>query len=148
VAGGKCILLDYIKNLREHIGHERLLLVGASVFVHQDGKLLLQKRKDNGCWGDHGGSCELGESIEETARRELLEETGLIAKKLELLGVFSGKELFYTYPNGDMEAARKRKPQIPANGNDGIPILHEFAFTLELPSRSGQSDKWEQQNNK
>ena len=26
----------------------------------------------------------------------------LTANMLELLGVFSGKELFYTYPNGDM----------------------------------------------
>jgi ribosomal protein S18 acetylase RimI-like enzyme len=39
--------------------------------------------------------------VEETAKRELYEETGLIANKLELLGVFSGEELFYTYPNGD-----------------------------------------------
>jgi 8-oxo-dGTP pyrophosphatase MutT (NUDIX family) len=44
---------------------------------------------------------ELGETTEETARRELLEETGLTAGSLKLFGVFSGKELFYTYPNGD-----------------------------------------------
>ena len=95
-------MTEYIKSMRKHIGHERLLIVGASVFIHKNGKLLLQKRKDNGCWADHGGCCELGETVEETAKRELLEETGLTACSLELLGVFSGKELFYTYPNGDM----------------------------------------------
>ena len=95
-------MTEYIKNMRKHIGHGRLLVAGASVFVHKSGKLLLQKRKDNGCWGDHGGCCELGESVEDTARRELFEETGLTAHSLELLGVFSGKELDYTYPNGDM----------------------------------------------
>ena len=95
-------MTDYIRSMRKHIGHEMLLIVGASVFIHKDGKLLLQKRKDNGCWAEHGGCCELGETVEETAKRELLEETGLIARSLELLGVFSGKELFYTYPNGDM----------------------------------------------
>jgi len=95
-------MTEYITSMRKHIGHERLLIVGASVFVHKDGKLLLQKRMDNGCWSDHGGCCELGETVEETARRELHEETGLVANTLELLGVFSGKELFYTYPNGDM----------------------------------------------
>jgi len=95
-------MTEYIKSMRKHIGHERLLIVGASVFVHMSGSLLLQKRRDNGCWGDHGGCCELGETVEETAKRELLEETGLIANDLELLGIFSGKELFYTYPNGDM----------------------------------------------
>ena len=93
---------EYIKNMRKYIGHERLLIVGASVFIHKDGKLLLQKRKDNGCWADHGGCIELSETVEETAKRELFEETGLIANKLELIGVFSGKELDYTYPNGDM----------------------------------------------
>lgn len=95
-------MTEYIKSMRKYIGHERLLIVGASVFVHKDGKLLLQKRKDNGCWAEHGGCCELGETVEETAKRELLEETGLTAHSMELLGVFSGKELFYTYPNGDM----------------------------------------------
>ena len=94
-------MLEYIKNMRKYIGHERLLIVGASVFVHKDGRLLLQKRKDNGCWADHGGCIELGETVEETAKRELYEETGLTACSLELIGVFSGKELFYTYPNGD-----------------------------------------------
>lgn len=99
-------MTDYIKSIRKHIGHERLIVVGASVFIHTDSKLLLQKRKDNGCWADHGGCCELGETVEETAKRELFEETGLTANSLELLGVFSGKELFYTYPNGDMVSNR------------------------------------------
>ena len=44
---------------------------------------------------------ELGESVEQTAERELFEETGLKAKKLELLGVYSGERMQYTYPNGD-----------------------------------------------
>jgi 8-oxo-dGTP pyrophosphatase MutT (NUDIX family) len=74
------------------------------VIVHKDGKVFLQLRKNNGCWGYHGGCVEFGESIEETAKRELFEETGLTAISLELLGIFSGEELFYTYPNGDMVA--------------------------------------------
>jgi mutator protein MutT len=95
-------MTEYIKSMRKHIGHERLMIVGASVIIHQNGKLLLQKRKDNGCWGYHGGCVELGETVEDAAKRELFEETGLAANSMELLGVFSGKELFYTYPNGDM----------------------------------------------
>lgn len=95
-------MIEYIKNMRKYINHERLLIVGASVFIHNNGKLLLQKRRDNGCWAEHGGCMELGETAEETARRELYEETGLVANTLDFLGVFSGEELFYTYPNGDM----------------------------------------------
>jgi len=95
---------DYIKSMRKHIGHDRLLIVGAGVIIHKNGQLLLQKRKDNGCWGLHGGAIDLGEDIETAAKRELFEETGLIANSLEFLGVFSGEEHFYTYPNGDKVA--------------------------------------------
>lgn len=59
------------------------------------------KRSDNGNWGVPGGAMELGESTEETARRELLEETGLEVNELTLFGVFSGKELYYRYPSGE-----------------------------------------------
>lgn len=44
---------------------------------------------------------EIDEELEDTARRELFEETGIIAEELELFGVFSGKALHYVYPNGD-----------------------------------------------
>ena len=39
--------------------------------------------------------------MEEAAKRELFEETGLVANSLELFGVFSGIEMRYVYPNGD-----------------------------------------------
>ena len=92
----------YIMELRKIVGHRTLLQVGASVIVEDEqGRVLLQKRTDNHCWGYPGGSTELDERVEDAAARELLEETGLVAEKLELFGVFSGKELHYIYPNGD-----------------------------------------------
>jgi 8-oxo-dGTP pyrophosphatase MutT (NUDIX family) len=93
--------MGYIQNIRKKIGHDRLIAVGAGVFVYKDGKVLLQKRKDNLCWALHGGVVEMGERVEDAAKRELFEETGLIANKLELLGIFSGDDRMYTYPNGD-----------------------------------------------
>jgi mutator protein MutT len=104
MAGGKRVMTEYIKSMRKHIGHERLMIIGGSVIVHSENRVLLQLRKDNECWGYHGGCVELGETIEEAVKRELFEETGLTANSLEFFGVFSGKELFYTYPNGDMVA--------------------------------------------
>ena len=93
---------DYIMDLRKEVGHRPLLQVGASVIVEDElGRILLQLRKDNHCWGYAGGSVELDEVVEDAAKRELFEETGLIAQELELFGVFSGKDLHYTYPNGD-----------------------------------------------
>lgn len=82
---------EYIKSLRQHLGHTTLLQVGASVIViNEAGQMLMQQRTDCGSWGYAGGSVELGESVEQTAERELFEETGLKAQKLELLGVYSG----------------------------------------------------------
>jgi len=93
---------NYILDLRKIVGHRPLLQVGASVIVEdKDGRILLQLRHDNKCWGYHGGSVELDEIVEEVAKRELYEETGLIANELELFGIFSGKDTHYIYPNGD-----------------------------------------------
>ena len=55
---------------------------------------MLQRRKDNLCWSMHAGGLELGETVEEAAKRELFEETGLTANTLELLGVFSGNDIY------------------------------------------------------
>ena len=84
------------------MGHKPLLQCGAGVIVENEkGEILLIKRTDNGCWGYAGGSVELGEKVEDTACRELFEETGLIAKDLKLFSVFSGEDTHYVYPNGD-----------------------------------------------
>ena len=89
-------------DMRKIVGHRCILQVGASVILEdKNGRVLLQKRADNHMWGYAGGSVELDEKVEDAAKRELFEETGLIANSLELFGVFSGKELHYIYPNGD-----------------------------------------------
>ncbi|TFB19504.1 NUDIX domain-containing protein [Filobacillus milosensis] len=94
--------MGYVMDLRKLVGTRPLIVVGASVMVLNERKeLLLQKRKDNGCWGLPGGSMELGESLEEVAKREMIEETGLTPDNLTLLNVFSGEEQYYKLPHGD-----------------------------------------------
>lgn len=94
--------MSYIMDLRKIVGKRPLMQVGASVIVENEkGQILLQLRKDNLCWGYAGGSVDLDERVEDAAKRELFEETGLTAHRLELFGVFSGKETHYVYPNGD-----------------------------------------------
>lgn len=89
-------------DLRKHIGHTPLIGVGATTLVFNDRKeLLLNLRTDTNTWGIPGGSMELYESIEETAIRELKEETGIHADELELVTVLSGKDFYFEYPNGD-----------------------------------------------
>lgn len=95
-------MINYIKDMRKIIGHKPLMICGASVIIFNEyGKVLMLHRSDNDCWCFPGGSIEPGEKIEEAARREVLEETGLNAGVLNLFGVFSGEDLHYVYPNGD-----------------------------------------------
>jgi ADP-ribose pyrophosphatase YjhB (NUDIX family) len=95
-------MIDYIKELRSRIGNMpiNLCAVGA-VVLNEKNEILLIHRSDNGCWALPAGCLELGESIEEGARREVFEETGLVLGKIEFVGVYSGKEMHYAYPNGD-----------------------------------------------
>jgi ribosomal-protein-alanine N-acetyltransferase len=73
----------YIMDLRKIVGHRPLIQVGASIIVDNgEGDILLKLLKDNGEWDCPSGSMDLGESLDETAKRELLEETGLTALKL------------------------------------------------------------------
>ena len=80
---------------------KRSQLTGASVIVYKGKKILLQQRSDNKCWAYHGGKIEIGEIVEEAAKRELLEETGLSVNSMNLFGVFSGPDLHHIYPDGN-----------------------------------------------
>ncbi|MFJ8262547.1 NUDIX hydrolase [Rummeliibacillus sp. NPDC094406] len=94
--------MGYVKELRKLVGSRPLILAGANVIVlDKENRLLMQLRQDNNCWGLAGGALEPGEKLEEAAKRELFEETGLAAKALTLFKVFSGEEFYYQYPHGD-----------------------------------------------
>ena len=86
--------MGYIAELRKHIGHQPILMPAGCVMVLNEKKqLLLQKRADNGCWAYPGGAVELGESFEECAIREVLEETG-VKLEVDRLG-FVHENYFY-----------------------------------------------------
>jgi len=60
--------------------------VGVGVVVLKNGKALLGKRKGShgaGDWAFPGGHLEFGEFVEECAKRELMEETGMKALSVE-----------------------------------------------------------------
>ncbi|WP_456278929.1 NUDIX hydrolase [Bacillus sp. AK128] len=93
--------MSYVMELRKLVGTRPLLLPGSVVLViNEDNELLLQHRRD-GSWGVPGGLMEVGESLEDTARREVKEETGLEVGEIELLDVCSGPDYFLRLPNGD-----------------------------------------------
>ncbi len=93
---------DYIKEIRALISSRPFILAGSAVLVfNKEYEVLLQLRTDTGSWGIPGGAMEPGESFEETARRELYEETGLHLNTLKFLDVIAGEEYYFQYPNGD-----------------------------------------------
>ncbi|GGL74048.1 DNA mismatch repair protein MutT [Deinococcus aerolatus] len=94
-----------ILELRKLWGNRPLIAAAVGVLIQDEtGRVLLQRRGDDGLWGEPGGALEPGEDFLAGARRELLEETGLVCPDLTLLplpdGLQSGPELFHRYPNG------------------------------------------------
>lgn len=93
--------MNYIKEMRRYIGHETLLTVGCGIIIEENDQILLQHRTDEDNWCIPGGLMEIGETFEETAKREAFEETGLRVMNLHLFGIYSGEKCFVQYPNGD-----------------------------------------------
>jgi 8-oxo-dGTP diphosphatase len=66
-------------------------LVGVGAIIVDDGRVALVKRGQApllGEWSIPGGVLELGETLRQGAERETLEETDLVVRATELLGVF------------------------------------------------------------
>jgi ADP-ribose pyrophosphatase YjhB (NUDIX family) len=63
--------------------------IGTNVVVMNNGKVLLTKRSDIPVWCLPGGGVDAGESVAQTAVREVLEETGVQVKLTRLVGVYS-----------------------------------------------------------
>ncbi|MEA5582510.1 NUDIX hydrolase [Nodularia harveyana UHCC-0300] len=69
-------------------------ITGASIIpLLADGRIVLIKRRDDGCWALPGGMVDWGEDISQTVHRELIEETGLeLVKITRLVGVYSAPD--------------------------------------------------------
>lgn len=92
--------MDYISWIRSYIGNQEIILnFSGGIVTNQKNEVLLQLRSDKNLWGLPGGAVEKGETVEQAAVREVLEETGLHVKVVSLLGIYSN--YFDTYTNGD-----------------------------------------------
>ena len=95
--------MGYIEDIRKLVGNTPLILSSAGVILtNETGQVLLSYRTDTEDWGLPGGYMEPGETLEETAVRELHEEMSIVVKNLKLFNIFSGPDFQHTYPNGDV----------------------------------------------
>ncbi len=96
--------MEYTKSIRKVVGHAPIMICACGCLIFNDkGQVLLQRRSDDGLWGNPGGSMDLGETIYETIIREIKEETNLKIEKenLKIFNIYSGEEQHHIYPNND-----------------------------------------------
>lgn len=93
----------FVLELRKHIGHDLLWLMGANVFVHRQGpsgtEVLLARRADNGEWSLISGIVDPGENPAHTAVREAMEEAGIEIEIERMLWMVVMEPM--RYDNGD-----------------------------------------------
>jgi ADP-ribose pyrophosphatase YjhB (NUDIX family) len=92
----------YIKRLREVIGSALIFVPSVSTLAFDDdGRVLLVYETDQDAWSTPGGAIEVDERPEDAARREVLEETGLVVRLDGIVTVLGGPEFHTHYKNGD-----------------------------------------------
>ena len=79
-----------------------LVPAASAVVTNERGEILMQRRVDNNFWALPGGTMDVGETIVETAEREVREETGLDVKVDGIIGTFSDPRHIIEYSDGEI----------------------------------------------
>lgn len=78
------------------------IVPAASAVIIKGNMILLQRRMDNDLWSLPGGKMEYGENIEQTIKREILEETGYNVIVNKLIGVYTNPKSIIAYSDGEV----------------------------------------------
>ena len=128
---------------------------GVAIIIRDgEGRILLERRSDCGLWGFPGGKIEPGESIRESAVREVWEETGLEIKITRLFGCYSEPhERIVLYPDGgegepvqlvdiflEAEIVSGKLTLSPESLELKFFFLHEVPLDLVPPSKAPMDD--------
>jgi 8-oxo-dGTP pyrophosphatase MutT (NUDIX family) len=86
-----------------HAPKPNSIVPAVTAVVRNDcGELLMIERADNGYWALPGGAQDFGESITDTIKREVREETGIDVEVIALSGIYSDPGHVIAYDNGEV----------------------------------------------
>ena len=79
------------------------IVVAVTAVIQDDaGRILLIRRTDNDLYSIPGGGVELGETLTQTVKREVLEETGINVQVTDLIGVYSDPAHVIEFTDGEV----------------------------------------------
>jgi 8-oxo-dGTP pyrophosphatase MutT (NUDIX family) len=79
-----------------------MVVAASAVVTDAEGRILLHRRVDNELWALPGGTTEFGESVGDTAIREVREETGYEIKIDYVTGIYSDPAHVFAYDDGEV----------------------------------------------
>lgn len=145
------------RDLAQYIANRAFIVVKAAIWAENEhGEVLLIQHADHSHWRIPAGQMRPGESIEETAHRELWEETGWTTDHMVLEGLHSGPELRQLHTSGDedyyvialfrtriiqddlVESRVNSEAGLKFFHTESLPVLNEF--TRMLLARSNRKD--------
>ena len=80
---------------------QTIIVTGGAIIRDRRGRVLLQRDRDNSCWGLPGGGMKPGEAIEDTMLREVRDGAGLTVIKHSLYSIYSGARMQYRDQEGN-----------------------------------------------
>ncbi|NMO96263.1 NUDIX domain-containing protein [Paenibacillus lemnae] len=120
------------RDIRQYLGKGSMVQVmAAAIVMNSQTEVLLLRRPGKEVWGLPIGAIKPGESMEDTAARELWEESGLHADQMKLLDLLSGPDYVKKHANGDKEYFII-----------GVYAAHGLSSAIDLPSASDVSLKY------
>ncbi|EFF91231.1 NUDIX hydrolase [Streptomyces sp. e14] len=79
-----------------------LVVAASAVVTDEQGRILLQRRRDNDLWALPGGGMEMDDSLPGAAVREVKEETGLDVEITGLVGTYTDPRHVIAYTDGEV----------------------------------------------
>lgn len=98
------MISDYVRSMRDRIGHDLLMLPGVTAVIRDDARFLLARSAGSSVWSLIGGAVEPGEEPADAVAREVHEELGASIRITGIVGAYGGEPLVVAYPNGDRVA--------------------------------------------